>query len=888
MGPRGKNNAFVPRGMNMPYMQQSPLGVPKPENALNRAEQLLKVGQQSVALQTLYDVITDSQNRRRQWNKSFEGVMLKFVELAVELKKTLMIKEALHKYRAMCSHVYSQSLETVVRYLIQISLVKLQAAHSSATVSSKVSEDLEDSSETPFALLLEAAGTEQTKERAERQSVVPWMRFIWEIYRIVLDILKGNSKLELCYHEMAEKAFTFCQSGKRVVEFRRLCDILRQHLNQLIKYPRNASNDVQLSNPDTVQRFLETRFAQLNTAVELELWQEAYRTCEDIHTLIGLSKKALKAQMMVNYYKRLVEIFHASENTLYHACSLYRLYVFLLKHHKGVSPDELKNIASKLLLAVFCIPVYDQHRALVADYFSQLDAAGWTNDGSRQARMAALLGYASSPLRETLVAEVQSRSVLDNCAEELRSLHTILETDVNALLLADRLEPILSFMEKEPSYQEYIKPLKKVAVFRLLQHLCLLYDSMDLDRLKKLGRFCSYNEIETITLEALKARVLQVRIDHRRHCILFESNLFDTEEMRSHLKLLSSRFLRCLEMISRKEGKLQAEYEQKHELLQKALQLYQQNSEKEHLHILARKGVIEQRKEEQEKRIAQAELEARTQASLEQQRKEEEERRKVQEDAKRRTVERLEREMKERDKAELSKLKKELTEQGAVDIEEEELNNAEYLMIKKKEAELKQRREIERRLQSHAKKLDYIDRALREEQWSLLKEKHKEDSEHFVKTAQETAEKIMQNARKRHEEDLKDKALYLSIEDERQQLTAQLRSHARQLFEEWRRTEEERQRKEREQEEAARATESLANTVNGTKEISQRNTPDSISTSKESLNRDETGVPEVLGIEKTEETKSSTNMPSSKPMTWSEKIKAKRMQQEKHRLESQQ
>lgn len=103
-------------------------------------------------------------------------------------------------------------------------------------------------------------------------------------------------------------------------------------------------------------------------------------------------------------------------------------------------------------------------------------------------------------------------------------------------------------------------------------------------------------------------------------------------------------------MISRKEGSLQAEYERKYEPLKEALQQYHQTSEMEHLQILSRKGMIEQRKEEQEKRIAQAELEARTQASLEQQRKEEEERRKVQEDAKRRTMERLEREMKERDK----------------------------------------------------------------------------------------------------------------------------------------------------------------------------------------------------------------------------------------------
>lgn len=43
----------------------------------------------------------------------------------------------------------------------------------------------------------------------------------------------------------------------------------------------------------SLQLHLETRFAQLEAAAKLDLWQEAFRTIEDIHGLMGMSKKAM-------------------------------------------------------------------------------------------------------------------------------------------------------------------------------------------------------------------------------------------------------------------------------------------------------------------------------------------------------------------------------------------------------------------------------------------------------------------------------------------------------------------------------------------------------------------------------------------------------------------
>ena len=73
------------------------------------------------------------------------------------------------------------------------------------------------------------------QDRTDRELVTPWFKFLWETYRTILDVLRSNVKLEGLYAMTAAKAFQFCLVYKRTTEFRRLCDILRNHLNSLNK-----------------------------------------------------------------------------------------------------------------------------------------------------------------------------------------------------------------------------------------------------------------------------------------------------------------------------------------------------------------------------------------------------------------------------------------------------------------------------------------------------------------------------------------------------------------------------------------------------------------------------------------------------------------------------
>ena len=80
---------------------------------------------------------------------------------------------------------------------------------------------------------------------------------------------------------------------------------------------RDQRDRPDLTNPESLQLYLESRFEQLRVACELELWQEAFRSVEDIQGLIGMGKKAPKPQMMATYYAKLTRIFTVSESYLY-------------------------------------------------------------------------------------------------------------------------------------------------------------------------------------------------------------------------------------------------------------------------------------------------------------------------------------------------------------------------------------------------------------------------------------------------------------------------------------------------------------------------------------------------------------------------------------------
>ncbi|KAF2288285.1 hypothetical protein GH714_005811 [Hevea brasiliensis] len=213
----------------------------------------------------------------------------------------------------------------------------------------------------------------------------------------------------------AHRAFQFCKQYKRTTEFRRLCEIIRNHLANLNKY-RDQRDRPDLSTPESLQLYLDTRFEQLKVATELELWQPEGFTVDSL------------------------------------ICCLAALAVAPYDRTHGASHLELEN------------------------------------EKERNLRMADLIGFNLELKLESrevlsrsfLLSELVSKGVLSCVTQEVKIYH-LLEHEFLPLDLAAKVLPLLSKISKlggkltsassvpEVQLSQYIPALEKLATLRLLQ-----------------------------------------------------------------------------------------------------------------------------------------------------------------------------------------------------------------------------------------------------------------------------------------------------------------------------------------------------------------------------------------------------------------------------------
>jgi translation initiation factor 3 subunit A len=772
----------------------------KPENTLKRAQELIGVQQQQAALQLLHEHVTSKRTRNSPIT-SLEPVMILFVELCVDLRKGKLAKDGLYQYKNTAQNTNVGTIELVFKKFIELAENKVTEAQAKADeVQSSIEgapkegdakniEDLE-ASETPESILLSTVSGEQSRDRTDRAIVTPWLKFLWETYRTVLDIFKNNARLELMYQSTAHQAFQFCSKYARKTEFRRLCELLRNHLQNAAKFS-SQMHAINLSDPDTLQRHLDTRFQQLNVAVELELWQEAFRSVEDIHTLLSLSKRPAKNVMMANYFEKLTRIFLVSENYLFHAAAWSRYYNLLRqsaaavasgqglkKDNPAVTDADMTKAASFVLLSALSIPVISTSRSRGA--LVDVDAA----KNNKNSRLTNLLGMNQAPTRAILFKDALSKGLLKRARPEIRDLYNILEVDFHPLSICKKISPILAQIGADEEMKKYVGPLQQVILTRLFQQLSQVYDSVQIKFVLDLAQFpepfgVSKATIEKFIMNGCKKGDLAIRIDHAAGVLSFDSDVFSSakamhpgsgagsaesetrsvqrlqstpaEIVRSQLtRLAKSLFVTCQYV----DPSFNAE---RLRLKEAALARAKEGAEKEHQETLARRDIISQKKEAAAKALQAKETEEQTKRALRAQQLKEEETRRLAEEQRLRTEQRIKAEQQRIQREEIEKQLKELKATTKVDIELpeniEDLDSTRIRILKLQALE-KEKNQLGETLRITGKRIDHLERAYRKEEIKHLKE----DYEKQLKADEEAYEKAkaeeLREAEEKHKEDV--------------------------------------------------------------------------------------------------------------------------------------
>lgn len=612
-----------------------------------------------------------------------------------------------------------------------------------------------DQEETPESIMLSSMTEEGTKERTDREMVVPWLRFLWEIYRANLELLYKIPKLEKVYHDTCRKAFKFCLDFKRSLEFRRLCEMLRNQLINLQKTPPvTARNRVIWEwTTEAVEFHLNTRFAQLEVATSLELWNEGFRTIEDIYAIMVAGKKTPKAKLMMNYYDKLQRIFWVSDNKLFHGYAWYRYYCLFCESKKEIKPDDKCMLASSVLLSAITVPS-------TRDMYSFADEEEELVEKSSQ--MALLLDFQSNPSRQSLLNDISSKGILNEVLPELKALYESLEIKFQPLALVDKIVKALAIVKATPTLSIYAIPLQKVAVVKLLQQLGRVYSTIKLQFLYKLLSNLSDMTptiIERILIEGVAAKQLQLKVNHITSSIHFYGQTLacitalDSQAaiFGSQVNKISYNIMLKLDVNDTIQSTMLFNRTQ-------FLSTVAGSTEIEYSGSLDRKAQIERRKEEQERQKEDRLREEMIRLEHEEQKRLLEEEQRLENEEKQRI---LDKQRKDREKLEILRVKNQLEKLGVSTDESviAELDNVarRSLIADAQNEAMKAKEEENRKLVEQAKRLDHITRALRMEAKISISDRYLKQIEEDQLLHEQQLREFDSINRAQHTEDLLEK-----------------------------------------------------------------------------------------------------------------------------------
>ncbi|MBA0591141.1 hypothetical protein Gorai_019826, partial [Gossypium raimondii] len=281
-----------------------------------------------------------------------------------------------------------------------------------------------------------------------------------------------------------------------------------------------------------------------------------------------------------------------------------------------------------------------------------------------------------------------SKGVLNCATQEVKDLYHLLEHDFLPLDSASKIQPLLPKISKlggklasassvpEVQLSKYVPALEKLSTLRLLK------------------------QVEKISIDAVKHKFIAMKVDHVKGVVLFGNMRLESDKLHDHLTLFAESLNKARAMIYPSTEKASK--------LSEVLPGLEEIVDKEQKILLARKSIIEKRKEEQERQLLEMEREEESKRQMLQKKTEEAE--------KKRLAAVFEQQRAERIRKRSGSLKRHSSDYACV----QEKLTKQTLLEQAMSEQLKERQEQEKRLQKVAKTMDHLERAKREEAAPLI------------------------------------------------------------------------------------------------------------------------------------------------------------------------
>ena len=491
--------------------------------------------------------------KKRSWSKAMNELMKKAIEIIIAQSQIKPLKEVIAFCRSLTQVNYLPQFEGIIKTAKEFLLDKYEISNEKfKKFQNNQHIDIEDEVD----MVEENLNLTNAKDILDEQQFLEEQKFIWEAYKIILDVTKMNSKLFPLYIQILKDCFLFCGENKRIHEFKALCDSIRNYLFMLKKNEAkpNFQNKIMVSDAKILRLLIQSSLNQIETANKLEEWEESFKTSEKIISFIedyekiekkekttgkaNKEKKYLKIPPLfeIELYNHIQKLLWVSNYPMYHTYALISIQKTIENNHSkldNLSEKEkeiydsynLSKINEKIILAYLSTPIKNAYTNFTKVGEELFEDNNDTEIKTCQ-RMMKILKINHIPSRKYLLGYLLNNNLTKNINKEIQELFNIFENEQNPISLAKKGVKYIKKIINEEEYKPYLNKIQQNLIIKVLMLLPHIYKNISLSRIINLFKELNLEEYEIndIISESSRLNLFRCKIDLKHDLIKFITN----------------------------------------------------------------------------------------------------------------------------------------------------------------------------------------------------------------------------------------------------------------------------------------------------------------------------------------------------------------------------